>query len=295
MKVIKNCPICQSKQLTTYRICVDDTVSRETFPISKCEHCAFLFTNNTPKNDDLWQYYQSEEYISHSNSSKGLFNKLYKLIRSITLRQKVNLLGKNPGVLLELGSGTGELLAACQAKGWRCVGVEPEEKARTQAQKNHKLELVDTSEKIELDKNSIDRIMLWHVLEHIPNLKETVGNLKNWLKKDGEILIAVPNHKSWDAKYYQECWAAFDVPRHLYHFDTKSMTELLSQNDLEITKIKGMWFDAFYVSMLSEKIKTGRPKLIKGAIVGLLSNLYAFFGGKEFSSQIFIIKHKKTK
>ena len=183
MKTIKNCPLCQSKQLTTYCISVDYTVSREKFPISKCGHCAFLFTNNTPKNDDLWRYYQSEEYISHSNSNKGLFNKLYKLIRYINLRKKVNLLGKKTGALLELGSGTGELLAACQSKGWRCVGVEPEKKARKQAQKNHKLELVETSEKIELDKNSIDRIMLWHVLEHIPNLKETVGNLKHWLKK----------------------------------------------------------------------------------------------------------------
>jgi len=295
MSAIEKCPICQSKQFRTQLSCTDSTVSHETFPISKCEKCGFLFTNNIPKKENLGRYYQSEEYISHSNSSKGLFNKLYKLVRSITLKKKVRLLGKETGTVLELGSGTGELLAACQIKGWACLGVEPEEKARKQAKKNHKIELFETSEKIKLAENSIDRIMLWHVLEHIPNLQETLGSIKYWLKKEGEILIAVPNHKSWDAKYYQESWAAYDVPRHLYHFDKNSISTLLSQHNLEIAKIKPMWFDAFYVAMLSEKIKSGQKKLLKGAIIGLLSNLRALFGNQEFSSQIFIIRHKKTK
>lgn len=295
MNTIENCPICQSEKLTAQLNCVDDTVSRETFPISKCLKCDFLFTNKIPKYKDLGTYYQSEEYISHSNSNKGLFNKLYKLIRFINLKKKVKLLGKKTGALLELGSGTGELLAACQTKGWACIGVEPEEKARKQARKNYKIELTETIEKIELAENSIDRIMLWHVLEHIPNLQESIRNFKYWLKKEGELLIAVPNHKSWDAKYYQENWAAYDVPRHLYHFDKNSMSTLLNQHDLEITKIKPMWFDAFYVAMLSEKIKSGQKKLLKGTIIGLLSNLRALFQNREFSSQIFIIRHKKAK
>lgn len=293
MSTIKNCPACQSKFFTTHLVCIDDTVSREKFPICKCEKCAFLFTNDIPESKDQGKYYQSEEYISHSNSNKGLFNKLYKLVRLITLRQKINLLGKKKGLLLEIGSGTGELLAACQTKGWKCTGVEPEEKARLQALKNYGLELAKTSEKIDFAENSIDRIMLWHVLEHIPNLQETLGCFKRWLKKEGELLIAVPNHKSWDAKFYQENWAAYDVPRHLYHFEKNTMSLLLSQHNLEIAKIKPMLFDAFYVSILSEKIKCGQKRLVKGAIIGLISNLFAFFGNNEFSSQIFIIKHKK--
>ena len=293
MNTIKKCPVCQSEKIFLCFDCIDNTVSRETFPVYKCEECTFLFTNNTPNKEDLGKYYQSDEYISHTNSNIGLFNKLYKLVRSITLKQKVKLLGKKTGVVLEFGSGTGELLAACRAKGWKCIGVEPEEKARKKAYKNHKLELTETSDRIELCENSIDRIMLWHVLEHIPNLKETLGKIKYWLKKDGELIIAVPNHKSWDAKFYQENWAAYDVPRHLYHFDKNSMSMLLSQHNLEITKIKPMWFDAFYVSILSEKIKTGQKRLIKGAIIGFFSNLCALFGNKEFSSQIFFVKHKK--
>ena len=295
MIAIKKCPVCQSEKLSACFNCVDDTVSRETFPIYKCDKCTFLFTNNAPFNEDIGKYYQSEDYISHSNSNKGLFNKLYKIVRSITLRQKVSFLGKRIGMLLEFGSGTGELLAACQENGWKCIGVEPEEKARKQAYKNHKLELVETIDNLELAKNSIDRIMLWHVLEHIPNLQDTIERISRWLKTDGELLIAVPNYKSWDAKHYKEHWAAYDVPRHLHHFDKNSMSMLLSQHNLEITKIKPMWFDAFYVSMLSEKIKTGQKKILKGAIIGLVSNLRAFFGNKEFSSQIFIVRHKKAK
>ena len=294
MNNIEKCPVCQSDKFTQEFSCVDETVSRETFQISKCEECAFLFTNNIPKKEELGKYYQSEEYISHTNSSEGLFNKLYKLIRFITLKQKVKLLGKETGVLLEYGSGTGELLAACIEKGWKCTGVEPEEKARKKAQKNHKLKLIDTAEKIDFCENSIDRIMMWHVLEHIPDLHETLSNFKHWLKKEGVMLIAVPNHKSWDAKHYKESWAAYDVPRHLYHFDKNSMKTLLNQHNLEIIKTKPMWFDAFYVAILSEKIKSGQKKIIKGAILGLVSNLRALFINREFSSQIFVIGHKKV-
>ena len=295
MITIKNCPSCKSEKISSYLQCIDDTVSRETFTISKCANCSFLFTNNIPKPEELARYYQSEEYISHSNSNKGLFNKLYQIIRSITLRRKVSQLGKETGSLLEFGSGTGELLAACQQKGWECVGIEPEKKGRAQARQNHKLELLETEEDVNFSKNSIDRIMLWHVLEHMPNLQETIGKFKHWLKKDGKLLVAVPNHKSWDAKYYQEHWAAYDVPRHLYHFDKDSIKDLLNQHDLEIAKTKPMWFDAFYVAILSEKIKTGRKKILKGAAVGLISNLNALLKNKEFSSQLFIIEHKNAK
>ena len=289
---IKKCPICQSEKISLRFNCIDDTVSRETFPICKCDECTFLFTNNTPEKENLGSITNLMNTFLTLTPIKGYLTNYISLSEN-NPKTKGKFLGKEIGVLLEFGSGTGELLAACKEKGWECIGVEPEEKARRQAYKNHKLELTETSEKIELVENSIDRIMLWHVLEHIPRLKETVGKIKHWLKKDGEVLIAVPNHKSWDAKFYKENWAAYDVPRHLYHFDKNSMSLLLSQHNLEITKIKPMWFDAFYVSILSEKIKSGRKRLIKGAIIGLLSNLYAFFLNDEFSSQLFIVRHKK--
>jgi 2-polyprenyl-3-methyl-5-hydroxy-6-metoxy-1,4-benzoquinol methylase len=210
--------------------------------------------------DKLGQYYHSENYISHSNSNKGLMNKAYKIVRSYTLAQKTKLLGKAEGKLLEIGSGTGELLANCEKKGWECQGVEPEEVARKAAFQNHSLKLLASIDELSIQENSLDRIMLWHVLEHVPNLHQTIEKFKGWLKKDGLLFVAVPNHKSWDAKHYKENWAAYDVPRHLYHFDKESMNKLLGQHTLEIKQTRAMLFDSFYISMLSEEIKKRSEK-----------------------------------
>lgn len=293
MTKIKNCLICNNSELNTHLKCIDALVSRETFRISKCKKCGFLFTNDLPKMDKIGEYYHSEKYISHSNSNKGLMNKAYKIVRSYTLLKKTKLLGKEKGKLLEIGSGTGELLANCKKKGWDCQGVEPEEIARKASYQNHGLNLMESIDDLSIRENSLNRIMLWHVLEHVPNLHQIIEKFKAWLKKDGLIFIAVPNNKSWDAKYYRQNWAAYDVPRHLYHFDKKSMNKLMEKHDLEIKQTKAMLFDSFYVSILSEEIVSGQKKIIKGVIAGLISNLFASLKSGEYSSQLYIIGHKK--
>lgn len=275
--------------------CTDHTVSRETFGISECQNCKLLITNPQPETDSLGEYYKSEEYISHTNSTKGVFNKLYQLVRKRTLRSKLNLLGKKKGQLLEIGCGTGELLSKCQEAGWITTGVEPNNDARNLAAENHSLNIQPSTDKLKIEAKSLDRIMLWHVLEHIPNLNETLEQLSLWLKEDGKLLVAVPNPNSWDAKHYKEEWAAYDVPRHLSHFTRHSLETLLSQHNLSIKQIKPMWFDAFYVAMLSEKIKTGKIRFFKGALIGLLSNLIAASKTREFSSLIYIIEHRNAK
>lgn len=293
MTKINNCPLCNNAEFDTHLECIDALVSNETFTLSKCRSCEFVFTSDPPKMDRIGEYYHSENYISHSNSNKGLMNKAYKVVRSYTLAQKTKMLGVARGKLLEIGSGTGELLANCEKKGWKGLGVEPEEVARIAAFQNHNLKLLASIDELSIKKNSLDRIMLWHVLEHIPNLLQTIEKFKRWLKEDGLLFIAVPNHKSWDAKYYKENWAAYDVPRHLYHFDKESMNNLLGQHALEIKQTKAMLFDSFYISILSEEIKSGKKKMIKGAIAGIISNLSAATISGEYSSQLYLISHKK--
>lgn len=293
MTTINNCPICNAAELDAHLECIDALVSRETFRLSKCRKCGFVFTNDPPRMDKIGEYYHSENYISHSNSNMGLMNKAYKIVRSFTLAQKTKLLGNKKGKLLEIGSGTGELLANCEKKGWECQGVEPEEVARKAAFQNHGLKLMASIDKLSLRENSLDRIMLWHVLEHIPNLHQTIEKFKLWLKNDGLLFVAVPNHKSWDAKHYKENWAAYDVPRHLYHFDKGSLNNLMNQHGLEIKQTKAMLFDSFYISILSEEIKSGQKKMIKGAIAGLISNLSATLKSGEYSSHLYLIEHKK--
>lgn len=290
MKAINNCPACQSGNLQKVLQCTDHTVSRETFGISKCQFCELLITSPRPETESLDKYYNSAEYISHTNSTKGTFNKLYQAVRKKTLKRKLKLLGEADGSLLEIGCGTGELLSECQKSGWTASGVEPNTDARTLAIKNHALSIHSSMNELSIAPKSLDRIMLWHVLEHIPNLNETLEKLSAWLKDDGELFIAVPNPNSWDAKYYKENWGAYDVPRHLSHFTRRSMKMLTSKYGLRIKRIIPMWFDAFYVAMLSEKIKSGKVSFFKGAIIGLASNLIAATATGEFSSLIYVIK-----
>ena len=292
MKTIKYCPNCNGEKHSLYIKCTDHTVSKETFSIVTCNNCNLKFTNPRPKTENLGEYYMSDEYISHTNSSKGVFNSMYQLIRKITIKNKVSLLGNKKGNLLEIGSGTGNLLNECKKNGWKTRGVEPSVDARKIARENYGLNLFAEIDELKLKPKSQDRVMLWHVLEHISELKQTLEKVKGLMKNDGKLIIAVPNHLSFDAKHYKENWAAYDVPRHLYHFQEESMKELLKKWNLEITEKKPMLFDAFYVSMLSEKIRSGNKNPIKAITIGMTSNIYSFLFNKEYSSLIYIAKKR---
>lgn len=290
MKKIENCPNCNSKNYSSLINCKDHTVTKETFTIVKCADCKLAFTNPRPKESDLGKYYESEEYISHSNNTEGWFNLLYQRARSINIKSKLQTIGKPKGNLLEIGSGTGELLKTCKNEGWNITGIEPNNTARENAKKNHNLDLIESLDNVNLENKSQDVIMMWHVLEHVPNLKETTLKLNSLLKDNGKLIIAVPNHKSYDAAYYKESWAAYDVPRHLLHFNKETMALSLKSAGFEIIKTKPMWLDSIYVSMLSEKIMSGNKNPTRAIMIGLISNLKALIKTKEYSSIIYIAK-----
>ena len=294
MKILKQCPSCSQKEFTTHLNCKDHTVSKINFKLNKCKNCDLIFTNPRPKDQDLNKYYESEDYISHNSSKKGIFNYLYRFIRKITIKQKIKMLGSQKGLLLEIGSGTGDLLKACIEAGWDGIGIEPSAKARKVALKTHQLELHADIKGLQIQPKSVDYIMMWHVLEHVPHLKEMIKILKKYIKKDGKIIIAAPNCASLDAKIYKEHWAAYDVPRHLSHFQKGSMEKLLGQFEMKVVKYKPMLFDSYYISMLSEKNKNGKIKFIKSGLIGMLSNLNAMIINKEYSSLIYMIKENKA-
>ena len=291
---LENCPNCGSTNLKLRLNCTDHTVSRETFGIFICDDCELMFTNPRPLDENLNSYYKSEKYISHTNSNRGLFNKAYQFVRKITIKNKVKLLGKKKGKVLEIGSGTGELLNALKKCGWHCDGVEPDKDARELAEKNHNLKLHDSINKIKIGKDKYDRIMLWHVLEHISDINKTLSTIYECLNKDGLCIIAVPNYKSYDAKIYRNFWAAYDVPRHLFHFNKKSLISMMNKHSFEIEKIIPMKFDSFYVSLLSERIKNGKDNYLKGFFNGLISNINGWFSN-EYSSQIYVFRLKNLK
>lgn len=271
----------------------DNSVSKETFELLHDENLDMLITSPKPEEDKLGKYYESDDYISHTDGKRSLFEKAYHFIKNIALKNKLSLinnLNASKGSLLDIGAGTGDFLLVAKDNGWKSIGIEPSEKARTIA-KSKGVEL--KSSLSEFENHSFDVITMWHVLEHIPNLEEQIKELKRLIKPNGSIIIAVPNFKSYDANYYKEFWAAYDVPRHLWHFSKTAIEKLFAKEDLELVKILPMKFDSFYVSLLSEKYKTGKMNYLKAFAVGLRSNLKAK-NNFEYSSHIYVIKNAKN-
>lgn len=273
---------------TPYLVCKDYLVSGESYELLYNQEYDMLVTSPIPS--DLNKYYESEEYQSHSDDNSGLFNYIYQTVKQYSFKKKLSLFNTNKSEkkLLDIGAGTGEFLKFCEEYGWNVNGVEPSKKARTIA-KEKRIELY---EKLNYySKQSFDVITMWHVLEHVPNLFEEISQIKKILKEDGTLIIAVPNFKSFDAKLYKEHWAAFDVPRHLWHFSQNAINSIFNQYDLEVVKTKPLIFDAFYISMMSEKHKTGKMNFLKSFANGLRSNLKSG-KNKEYSSLIYVLKHK---
>ncbi|GGD17111.1 class I SAM-dependent methyltransferase [Hyunsoonleella pacifica] len=271
----------------------DHSVSGEEFQLIENSKYGFLETTPQPSEKKLPEYYKSEDYISHTDSQRNVFEKVYHLVRTVSLKKKLRLITSftsEEKKILDVGCGTGDFLQTAKENNWNVFGVEPNAQARRIANKKTNNSVYDIEQLLKFDSNSFDVITLWHVLEHLPNLEDHLTLFKNLLKPKGILIIAVPNYKSYDAKYYKQFWAAYDVPRHLWHFNRNSMSNLVSKFNFQVKKISPMWFDAFYVSMLSEKYKSGKMNPIKGFFVGLLSNIKAL-GSKEVSSLIYIIKN----
>ncbi len=245
-----------------------------------------------PQPQSLEPYYQSEDYISHTDASGGLINGLYQTVKKRALNRKMKLvlsLGHPKTTLLDVGAGTGDFVLAARKRGWQAEGVEPMEIARD----NAKAKGVTLKKELALlAGQEFQVITLWHVLEHLPDLDAQIDRILSHLEPDGSLILALPNFKSWDARHYKTYWAAYDVPRHLWHFSRKSVKRLFRAKGFEVTRVTPLWFDAFYVALLSEKYKNGKVVLWKAFLNGLRSNLSALATG-EYSSLIYVLQRAK--
>ena len=290
MEELSNCPVCGHTHFAPFLTAKDHTVSHEQFQIVECKQCGFVFTNPRPLQENLGRYYKSTAYVSHSDTSEGMINKLYKQVRKITLNQKYNLVKPylENNNLLDIGSGAGAFLNTVNEKGVNAFGVEPDLDTRENSIKKYGINVKEESALSDFDSDYFSVITMWHVLEHVPNLEERVLEIKRILSPTGRLFVAVPNYTSFDANYYKEHWAAFDVPRHLYHFSPITIRKLFNKHNMVLEQVIPMKFDSFYVSMLSEQYKNGKPNLLKGILTGLKSNFKA--ENDSFSSQIYVIK-----
>lgn len=300
---ITNCPVCGSDNLKKVFDAVDHFSSGEVFPVYDCAHCGFRFTNHFPSEDTIGRYYDSPDYISHSDSNEGLVNRLYHLFRKRMLRKKIELVADytpakdSPVRLLDIGCGTGYFLQAAKEQGWIVSGIEKDDKARESATLRSELEVKDENGFWETENSSFDVVTLWHVLEHLEKLNETIHKIKEIITPEGIVVLALPNCRSYDAAFYKGWWAAYDIPRHLWHFSPESLEKLLGKHGLKVIQKTRMPLDAFYISLLSEKYKKsnlftryGRA-FLNGTIVFLrsLSNI------EQSSSIIYIAKKTEDK
>ena len=278
------------KNKTHYLKVKDHSVSQEIFDLYFDESLDMLVISPQPDSENLGKYYDSPNYISHTDGNKSLFEKLYQAVKNIALKNKLNLinsLSENKGKILDIGAGTGDFLAFVKQNGWQTIGVEPSQKAKEIALKK---EVEFANETSELENQSFDIITMWHVLEHVPDLEKQIHELKRLLKPNGTLIVAAPNFKSFDANHYKEFWAAYDVPIHFWHFSKTAIKLLFEKQNMKLEKVLPMKFDAFYVSLLSEKYKTGKMKYIKAFFIGLKSNFKAK-QTSEYSSHIYILKN----
>lgn len=289
-----HCPVCNSEKIHKQLSATDHTVSGEQFEIWECSNCTLRFTQNAPEKEDIGKYYQSENYVSHTETKRGMVNRLYHLVRKKTLKSKKSIIEKyaelKVGKLLDIGAGTGAFLNAMQTAGWQVRGLEPDVQAREKALELYNIELLPSEELFAQVPVYYDVITMWHVLEHVHDLHDYIIQIHKLLKPGGRAFIAVPNYTSADAKHYQGEWAAYDVPRHLYHFSPKSMFILLGQHKLSVVETLPMYFDSYYVSMLSEKNTRGKNHYVSALLNGSLSNMKAMEKKDSYSSLIYVVK-----
>lgn len=291
------CPVCGSSSLLPFLSCTDYLTTKEVFEICKCKQCGFALTQDFPSEDMIAPYYEAPAYISHTDTHKGIVNSLYHLARKMALKSKSKLVthyaSQKSGMLLDIGSGTGYFLNRMKQLKWIVTGIEKSESARAYAKQKFNMDCQKSDYLYDIHAKTKDVITMWHVLEHLEHLNEVMDRLHTILKDDGIAIIALPNKDSFDAAYYKEFWAAYDVPRHLWHFSPSDFLHLADKHNFQLIDIKPMYLDAFYISMLSEQSKGSFMASICGLVKGGIFFLRTLANKKRSSSLIYILKKKQ--
>ena len=287
------CPWCGSEKAQINLWLKDEFLTKEDFHICECLSCGLQYTMPRPSKDKIGEYYKSEEYYSHQENKKGFIPKLYEAIKKVNLKHKNKIAAKGLqiGKVLDIGCGVGDFIHTAEEKGWEGLGVEPSEEAKAIASTRIKGNIINSEEIEKLPNESFDLITMWHVLEHVDDLKWQVAQLQRLIKPNGRIVIAVPNYKSYDGQYYKEHWAAYDVPRHLNHFNRQTITKIFKTKGLELKKTDKLIWDAYYISYMSEQYERHKFPLIRGAFKGFISNCKARRSG-EWSSMVYVFEKK---
>lgn len=294
---LDKCPVCLSDRITFHIKTIDRFSSGEEFRLFRCQECSFVFTQDHPDEKEAGRYYESDDYIAHNDRAEGICNKLYFIARSSMLGRKrrmvENITSLNTGNLLDVGSGTGYFAGAMKKAGWNVTCIEPNKKAREFAVEKFNLNIISYDQTASLPESSFDCITLWHVLEHLHDPYEYMATLKKLLKPSGIMIVALPNNNSFDAHHYAHSWAAWDAPRHLWHFNPDNFRLFSGNAGFGISDVRSLPFDVFYISILSEKNRKTFLPLLRGMVKGLEFSARSFLNKLKSSSQVYVL-HKTS-
>ena len=286
------CAVCNSGDIVHYLRCRDHFLSHEDFELYRCSSCGFIFTQDHPDEGNSGKYYESDEYASH-NDNKGTSGILYRISRKIMLRKKLSLIrkvtGLNSGTLLDIGSGSGHFLSGMKNAGWDTLGIEINDKARSRSAAKFGLEIIKPEMTSSLEQESFDCITLWHVLEHFQDPDSYIREIRRLLKPGGICIAAMPNCQSYDAIHYGPYWAAYDVPRHLWHFNSETFARFSLKAGLKMIELHTLPLDVFYISILSEKYKATSMYFVQGLLRSLWFSFLSLFNRERSSSLIFVL------
>lgn len=287
------CPWCGSEKAQIHLWLKDEFLTQEDFQIYECKSCGLLYTEPRPNKEEIGKYYKSKAYYSHQENKKGLIPRLYEAVKSINLKTKYNLAtkGMQKGKVLDIGCGVGDFLCIMDKQGWETIGIEPSEEAKEIAEKRLNHKVLKPEDLQNLETQSLDLITMWHVLEHVDDLKEEIHQIERILRPKGRLVLALPNFKSYDAQFYNIQWAAYDVPRHLNHFCKESIVKIFKNSELELVNTNKLRWDAYYISYMSETFEHHRLPLLRGAFRGMISNCKAR-KSNEWSSRVYIFERK---
>lgn len=287
------CPWCGSDKSQIHLWLKDEFLTHEDFQIYECKSCGLLYTEPRPDKTEIGKYYQSETYYSHKENKKGFIPKIYETVKRVNLKRKYKLATKEmpKGKVLDIGCGVGDFLQIMETQGWDTMGIEPSEEAKAIATKRLNNKVLNPEEIDQLKDQSFDLITMWHVLEHLDNLKEEIQHIERLLKSKGRLVLALPNFKSYDAQFYNTQWAAYDVPRHLNHFCKESIVKIFRNSELKLIDTDKLKWDAYYISYMSEMYKRHSMPLLRGAYRGWVSNRKAK-KSQEWSSRVYIFEKK---
>jgi 2-polyprenyl-3-methyl-5-hydroxy-6-metoxy-1,4-benzoquinol methylase len=294
MVTVNNCLVCGSDNIAFRLVCSDHLTGGGNFDIYTCKNCGFFFTHNPPSVEILEKYYDAEEYISHSDTKKGFTNILFHITRNLMFYRKRRIIAKttglNDGNLLDIGCGTGYFAAFMKKSGWNVTGTEVNKNARIFAREKFNLEVIDEADLTKFDHNHFDCITMWHVFEHLQDPVNYTSVILRLLKPGGVCVAAMPNCDSYDAQYYSQFWAAWDVPRHLWHFTSETFRRFSEKAGLKFSGTLTLPLDVFYISILSEKYKGSKLSFISGILKSLWFSILVLFNKHKTSSLIYILR-----